>query len=459
MKPLKLTLSAFGPYAKTTMIDFTKLCENGIFLITGDTGAGKTTIFDAISFAFYGEGSGGRERRASKSFRSDYAARDTDTYVELVFQHRQHTYRLKRNPPYLRQSRRGDDLVEQKAAAELTELDTGECWTGTDEVKAKAQELIGLSQDQFAQTVMIAQGDFLKILNAKSDDRKKLFQQLFNTSLYADLQKKAKEKCAAAAQMQRELDLRIVTEAGKISPEPEFPDRERLKQYQTDAKYADQLLEALRGLYAYETSLKKEADGRCDTLDGQLKALTAAIADGRNRNQRFDELEQWKQELAGLLQKQSAVEERKAALAAARSAQLLGPTDQLRQRNRQSLDAEKTQAARLTQEKQAQEASLPALERAAKQAREQLPLAEENVRLVKRLESCLKFLEKRQKDTAGLLPQPERIAGPGAPGGRALPRMRCDPPSRPRRPAGRRGDTGAVSGGGRSPQAAGRTAA
>ena len=161
MKPLKLTLSAFGPYAKTTTIDFTKLCENGIFLITGDTGAGKTTIFDAISFAFYGEGSGGRERRASKSFRSDYAARDTDTYVELIFQHRQHTYRLKRNPPYLRQSRRGDDLVEQKAAAELTELDTGECWTGTDEVKAKAQELIGLSQDQFAQTVLIAHGDFL----------------------------------------------------------------------------------------------------------------------------------------------------------------------------------------------------------------------------------------------------------------------------------------------------------
>ena len=402
MKPLKLTLSAFGPYAGRTTIDFSRLCENGIFLITGDTGAGKTTIFDAISFALYGEGSGGKERRASKSFRSDYAARDTETYVELEFRHRQHTYRLKRNPVYLRQSRRGDDLVEQKAAAELTELDTGECWTGTDEVKDRAQELIGLTQDQFAQTVMIAQGDFLKILNARSDDRKKLFQQLFNTSLYADLQKKAKEKCSAAAQLQKELDLCIVTEAGKISPEPEFPDRERLKQYQTDAKYADQLLETLRGLYAYETRLKKEADGQWEMLDGQLKTLTAALADGRNLNQRFDELGQWQKELDGLLQKQSTVEERKAALAAARKAQLLGPVDQLRRRNRQSLEAEKTQAARLAQEKKAQAERLPALEETAKQAREQLPLAEENAQLVKRLESCLQLLEKRQKDALEL---------------------------------------------------------
>ncbi len=402
MKPLKLTLSAFGPYAGRTTIDFSRLCENGIFLITGDTGAGKTTIFDAISFALYGEGSGGKERRASKSFRSDYAARDTETYVELEFRHRQHTYRLKRNPVYLRQSRRGDDLVEQKAAAELTELDTGECWTGTDEVKDRAQELIGLTQDQFAQTVMIAQGDFLKILNARSDDRKKLFQQLFNTSLYADLQKKAKEKCSAAAQLQKDLDLRIVTEAGKISPEPEFPDRERLKQYQTDAKYADQLLETLRGLYAYETRLKKEADGQWETLDGQLKTLTAALADGRNLNQRFDELGQWQKELDGLLQKQSTVEERKTALAAARKAQLLGPVDQLRRRNRQSLEAEKTQAARLAQEKKAQAERLPALEETAKQAREQLPLAEENAQLVKRLESCLQLLEKRQKDALEL---------------------------------------------------------
>ena len=402
MKPLKLTLSAFGPYAGRTTIDFSRLCENGIFLITGDTGAGKTTIFDAISFALYGEGSGGKERRASKSFRSDYAARDTETYVELEFRHRQHTYRLKRNPVYLRQSRRGDDLVEQKAAAELTELDTGECWTGTDEVKDRAQELIGLTQDQFAQTVMIAQGDFLKILNARSEDRKKLFQQLFNTSLYADLQKKAKEKCSAAAQLQKELDLRIVTEAGKISPEPEFPDRERLKQYQTDAKYADQLLETLRGLYAYETRLKKEADGQWEALDGQLKTLTAALADGRNLNQRFDELGQWQKELDGLLQKQSTVEERKAALSAARKAQLLGPVDQLRRRNRQSLEAEKTQAARLAQEKKAQAERLPALEETAKQAREQLPLAEENAQLVKRLESCLQLLEKRQKDALEL---------------------------------------------------------
>ena len=146
MKPLKLTMCAFGPYARTTEIDFEELGENGLFLITGDTGAGKTTIFDAISFALYGEAAGGKDRRAAKSFRSDYAAQTEDTWVELTFRHRGHDYCLRRNPEYTRASKRGDGVIVRKHAAEL-QSDTGESWSGLDEIAQRVQELIGLTRD------------------------------------------------------------------------------------------------------------------------------------------------------------------------------------------------------------------------------------------------------------------------------------------------------------------------
>ena len=110
MKPLKLTMSAFGPYADITCVDFTLLGESGVFLVTGDTGAGKTTIYDAISFALYGEASGGSERRAGKSFRSDYASPDTETYVEFVFEQRGKHYKITRSPEYERRKKRGEGL-------------------------------------------------------------------------------------------------------------------------------------------------------------------------------------------------------------------------------------------------------------------------------------------------------------------------------------------------------------
>ena len=138
MKPLKLILSAFGPYANETVIDFTRFGEDGIFLIAGDTGAGKTTIFDAISFALYGEASGGRERRGSKSFRSDYASPRTETWVELTFRHKAETWRIRRNPEYERPKKTGEGTTTQSANATLTHVDTGEIIEGVNEVKTKS---------------------------------------------------------------------------------------------------------------------------------------------------------------------------------------------------------------------------------------------------------------------------------------------------------------------------------
>ena len=184
MKPVKIILSAFGPYAGLTEIDFSLLGENGLCLIAGDTGAGKTTIFDAISFALYGEASGGKERRKNKSFRSDYASSKTETYVELTFTHKEQTWIIRRNPEYSRAKKNGEGTTTQPANAEMSCVESKEYIFGLTDVNVRVHELLGLTQDQFTQTVMIAQGDFLKILNAASDDRKKLFQKLFNTGFY-----------------------------------------------------------------------------------------------------------------------------------------------------------------------------------------------------------------------------------------------------------------------------------
>ena len=194
MRPVKLTISAFGPYAGCQVIDFEKLGKKGIYLITGDTGAGKTTIFDAIVFALYGEASG--ENRETTMFRSKYAKEDTETFVEMEFEYRNRIYKVRRNPEYMRKSKRGEGMTKQVADAFLEYPDSRNVVTKTKEVTRAVQELIGLNREQFSQVAMIAQGDFLKLLLAKTEDRIKIFRQIFNTGIYKTIQDKlrAEEK-------------------------------------------------------------------------------------------------------------------------------------------------------------------------------------------------------------------------------------------------------------------------
>ena len=162
MRPEKLTISAFGPYAGKTEIDFTRFKDRGLFLITGDTGAGKTTIFDAITFALYGEASG--NVREAGMFRSKYAKEDVPTFVELEFLYQGKEYQIKRNPEYLRPKGRGTGYTQQKADAQLTFSDGRQPITRMREVTRAVEELIGLDYQQFTQIAMIAQGDFQKLL-------------------------------------------------------------------------------------------------------------------------------------------------------------------------------------------------------------------------------------------------------------------------------------------------------
>ena len=163
MRPLKLTVSAFGPYAGTVVMDLEQLGEQGLYLITGDTGAGKTTIFDAITYALYGEPSG--EDRDPSMFRSKYAQPETPTQVELVFSYGGRTYTVRRNPEYERPARRGGGTALQRAEAELR-LPDGRLVTRAREVTAEITRIIGLDRSQFSQIAMIAQGDFLRLLLA-----------------------------------------------------------------------------------------------------------------------------------------------------------------------------------------------------------------------------------------------------------------------------------------------------
>lgn len=191
MRPIFLTLSAFGPYAGVETIDFGRLGESGIYLITGDTGAGKTTVFDAVVFSLYGTASG--SSRDSTMFRSKYASPDTDTYVEMKFSSAGKLYTVRRSPEYERPSQRKTKtgFTIRKADAELIMPD-GAVVSGCGEVGKKVVEIIGLTREQFSQLAMLSQGEFLKLLYATTAERSRIFRGIFHTGIYPKLQERIK---------------------------------------------------------------------------------------------------------------------------------------------------------------------------------------------------------------------------------------------------------------------------
>lgn len=207
MRPIKLVMSAFGPYAGLVEVDFSKLGRSGLYLVCGDTGAGKTTVFDAISYALFGVASGAD--RAVRNLRSDFAAADAPTYVELEFEHRAKRYVVRRNPEYERPKKRGEGMTKELAAAEL-HLPDAPPVTKASEVDKAVVELLGIDRSQFSQIVMIAQGDFRRLLSADTKERAKILRRLFGTGSYLDfqrgLEKRRSELEDRAAGARKQLD-------------------------------------------------------------------------------------------------------------------------------------------------------------------------------------------------------------------------------------------------------------
>ena len=196
MKPIKLTMQAFGPYAHTEVVDFQAFGEKGLFLISGDTGAGKTTIFDGIVYALYGELSG--ELRKPEMLRSKYASPKVDTFVELEFELHDKTYIIRRSPEYMRDKKNGNGQTKHASSVEMIDVESKKSLTKVVEVREAINRLIGLDARQFKQVAVLAQGEFIRLLVASTKDRTQIFRDLFQTSDYATLQSEILERSKKA---------------------------------------------------------------------------------------------------------------------------------------------------------------------------------------------------------------------------------------------------------------------
>lgn len=339
MRPIRIEMSAFGPYAGKQIVEMDRLGTSGIYLITGDTGAGKTTIFDAIVFALYGTASS--DRRSGDMLRSRYAEPDTPTEVKLVFAYRNKEYEIRRNPTYQRPKLRGEGMTQENASAELR-LPGGEILTRTGEVDEKIREILGMTRDQFMQIAMIAQGDFLKLLLAKTEERRKIFSSIFRTGRYARLEDRLKQEARQARKTYDDLVREIGFEQERARL-PEGTDRSGLR----DEEYL-QAIEAFR-----DEAGRRLEDGekKQELLSGELDTLAARILAAEEQEKRKKALEETRKQRTDL---QAAAEQREKELEAARSrepeakekeARLHVEQDRLQQYDRlEELKQQKTEA-------------------------------------------------------------------------------------------------------------------
>lgn len=331
MKPLKLTMSAFGSYAGKNVIDFTGQ-QQGIFLITGDTGAGKTTIFDAITYALYNQTSGGE--RNGNMMRSQYAQQETETYVELEFLYRGQTYRVRRNPDYkITKTLKNGKIREQKVphSVELTLPDGTVFPEKKNATDAKIIEILGLTADQFSQIVMIAQGDFLKLLYTKSDERKMIFSKLFRTDIYWKIQENLRRKSMEMDERIQENDRAFEQEKSRIIP---LPESEELP--------LDELVERLRE--RLKDALKEQNLRRAN-----VEELNKKITKYEEINKLFRSLEKIRQTGKELEARQAESKERRQQIENARKADKVLVAEQQNLRQQQEVEQSAQAIAKMTE--------------------------------------------------------------------------------------------------------------
>ncbi|MGN1104568.1 MAG: AAA family ATPase [Candidatus Coproplasma sp.] len=276
MRPNKIIMSAFGPYAGRAEVDLEKLGHSGLYLITGDTGAGKTTIFDAIIFALYGEASG--NNRDANMLRSKYADADTPTQVELWFSYAGNEYYIKRNPEYERAKKSGEGVTCEKANAELHYPD-GRVVTKIKEVTEAVTRIIGIDRNQFTQIAMIAQGDFLKLLLASTDERKKIFQKIFKTEKFSWLQDRLKTESASLGREYDEINRSVAQYVEGIAVgEPTEEITLKLEQAKAGSGLNEEIAELVDLLITKDTELHNSNEAKLKQIAKSIDDIKAVIS-------------------------------------------------------------------------------------------------------------------------------------------------------------------------------------
>ncbi len=384
MRPIELSMTAFGPYAETELVDFSQFGRSCLFLVTGDTGAGKTSIFDAISFALYGETSG--RTRKPKDLRSDFAPRNRETSVSLKFEHEGKIYSVWRTPAYMILKRDGSGERLHNTQAEM-ECDDGRSWSSAGEVNRAVREVIGLTAEQYAQVVMIAQGEFRRILLAKSNERRDLLTEVFGTEIYRDIEQLLKERNSAARDAVKAARQRYDAACGRVRTDGE--DGERMAQLMQSPERADEVIALLAAQIEREAAEHGALEGEIAALRGSTAGLREELARADQQNRGLERLNAAQHRRAELEERTEEVRAMQAELDGAERAEQLRPVMQARGREEEELN--RTQAElRLSEEdcarKKAENQRRAALlEDAKAKLPEQEKLAQRAERLLDRL--------------------------------------------------------------------------
>ena len=318
MKPTKLIMSAFGPYAGAVPpIDFTDFEDKGLFLISGDTGAGKTTIFDAICFALYGETSG--KFRDTKNLRSEYANESTETFVDFYFTHQGREYHVWRRPGYERKKQRGTGVTQVKEDATLYSGDSTPI-QGITSVNKAVKELLHIDEKQFKQIAMISQGEFWALLNAKTDERTKILRTIFQTEGYNRIEYKLKDRMDASDKLKSDIENSIVQYFNDAEADTEDELKERLSDLQGRAKGSgsawnlDEITDILEALIESDNGRIEIAKTAFDEAEKALDNIKKELATAETNNDFIKRLENLKAKEKELEEKKKEIDEKEKLL-------------------------------------------------------------------------------------------------------------------------------------------------